>query len=306
MGVGKEKQLGAELDPFRGANAPPVLNPVDAYLNLILPEDEAKAKVITAAIPRNQRHKWFRSAKSSQALSQSVFGGLLAFNHFDLLEGLYADCGRSAFLTDLQGSQAIFEHELACLNEIRPTSIDLLVRRGPAQVAVECKFTEAEFGTCSRTRLSEDRRYHCNGSYRAQKGRRSRCALTEQGMLYWNHIPQYFRWPADQDHDACPFGRTYQLVRNALAVALLPDGAPNPAIGHVLVVYDERNPEFQEGGRAGIQWEVASDACESRGLLRKVSWQRIAGAISRAPELRYLVEELEGKYGINSPQSSRC
>lgn len=37
--------------------------------------------------------------------------------------------------------------------EPRPTSIDVLLTKGDHRVAVECKFTEAEFGTCSRPRL---------------------------------------------------------------------------------------------------------------------------------------------------------
>ena len=43
-----------------------------------------------------------------------------------------------------------------------------------------------------------------------------------EGILYWNHVPHMFRWPADADHECCPFGSTYQLVRNVLAVALSP------------------------------------------------------------------------------------
>jgi hypothetical protein len=35
---------------------------------------------------------------------------------------------------------------VATLGEPRPTSIDVLLTKGTHRVAVECKFTEAEFG----------------------------------------------------------------------------------------------------------------------------------------------------------------
>ena len=70
--------------------------------------------------------------------------------------------------------------------------------------------------------------------------------------------------------------------------------------GHVLIVYDVRNPEFASGGAAREQYDAAIDACRVPGLFRRVSWQRIAGALADAPELAYLVAGLKVKYGLGA------
>lgn len=79
----------------------------------------------------------------------------------------------------------------------------------------------------------------------------------------------------------------------------------DPKSGHVLTVYDERNPEFGAGGTARRQYDYAIAACRVPGLFRRVSWQRVAGALAAAPELAYLVAGLEGKYGIKSKHVPR-
>ena len=142
----------------------------------------------------------------------------------------------------------------------------------------------------------------------AQKGRqlqglevqrRNRCALTEVGIRYWDHLPQLFDWPAaDRDYQSCPFGDVYQLARNALAATLTPDGVLDPAGGHAVVVYDARNPEFHGNGRAKRQWELAVSACRVPGLVRRLSWQRLMTAAVHARELAYLVNDMRKKYGL--------
>ena len=291
---------GGELDG--GKRRPPVLAKEFALKGVLVPPNRSKANDIRAAIPGNQRHRWFRSLKSSQALAQSVFGAVRAFDRLDLLQNVSAECGRPAFFEDHRCWTLDFEHEVCCLGEPRPTSIDVLLRGSQKRVAIECKFTEQDFGTCSRPRLRpSDTAYseqHCDGSYRVQRGRRERCALAEIGVRYWEHLPQLFDWPADRNHVPCPLGDVYQLARNALAAALTPDGELDPATGHALVVYDARNPEFWENGKAGRQWTLATAACRVPGLMRRVSWQRLMLAIARAPELAYLVDGVGRKYGL--------
>lgn len=68
--------------------------------------------------------------------------------------------------------------------------------------------------------------------------------------------------------------------------------------GHALIVYDARNPAFRVGGEADCQWEAAVGECLVPGLLRRVSWQRLLGFITSAPELTWLVNGVRGKYGI--------
>ena len=178
--------------------------------------------------------------------------------------------------------------------------MDALLSGPKRRVAVECKFTETEFGTCSRPRLKRSNPAWCDKSYRIQHGRRSRCALTETGVLYWNYLPALFDWPGDRDHRPCPFGTVYQLARNALAATVAPNGDFDPAGGHALVLYDARNPAFQGEGEAGRQWASASVAATRRapGLLRRASWQGLMSVLAEAPELAWLVEGVRDKYGI--------
>ena len=182
-----------ELDGGKRQGRPPVLADKFALKGVLVPPDGSKANDIRAAIPQNQRHHWFGSLKSSQALTQSVFGAVRAFDRLDLLRDVSAECGRPAFFEDHRGSALDFEYEVHCLEEPRPTSIDVLLRGPEKRVAVECKFTEQDFGTCSRPRLRPDDpvycEQHCDGSYRVQRGRRNRCALAEIGVRYWKHLP---------------------------------------------------------------------------------------------------------------------
>lgn len=47
--------------------------------------------------------------KSSQALTQSVFGALAAFDRLDILAGIEAECVRPAFFTNAGGWKAKLE-----------------------------------------------------------------------------------------------------------------------------------------------------------------------------------------------------
>ena len=280
----------------------PVFLSESASENVLIPQNDAsKAENIRGAIPSNQRHRWFRSLKSSQALAQSVFGALHAFDRLDLLRDVRAECARPAFFENNRGWALDFEHEVDNLGEKsgRKTSVDVLLSGPEYRVPIECKFTEQEFGKCSRPRLPCSNKQHCDGSYKVQRGRHHRCALTEIGIEYWNYLPHLFDWPADRDHESCPFKDVYQLARNALVAALTLDGRPNPSIGHALVVYDARNPEFHAEGAAEKQWNQAVSECRMPGLLRRLSWQRLMAAVAQAPELRYLVNGVREKYGID-------
>ncbi len=297
-----ERHHGNQLDGGRRQGRPPVLQPEFAAMNVLVPPDGSQAGEIRAAISGDQRHRHFASLRSSQALAQSVFGAIRALGRLDVLEDITAECGRPAFLADCQGWKLGFEHEVDTLGEPRPTSIDVLLSGPDRWVAVECKFTEAEFGSCSRPRLRPgDANYHaqrCDGSYRAQAGRRDRCALTAIGVRYWDLLPQLFAWPADRDHQPCPFGATYQLARNALATVVAPEGEVDPVRGHALILYDARNPAYQVGGEADRQWETAVAACLLPGLLRRLSWQRLLSFITAAPDLVWLVDALRDKYAL--------
>ena len=238
--------------------------------------------------------------KSSQALTQSVFAAIRAFDRLDLLEGIAAECGLSAFFNDKQDWTMSLEHEVRGLDEPQPTNVDVLLGRLDQRVAIECKFSENEFGTCSRTdkkRYPEPEKY-CDGNYRLQSSRRHRCALTEIGIRYWEHLPHLFEWSSDHDHTPCPFGDTYQLARNALAATVTTGGDLKPTRGHVLAIYDARNPAFGPGGKANGQWQHVVGACLHQGLFRRLSWQGLLARLAEAPEFAYLIDSLGAKHGL--------
>ena len=173
-----DKHHCGELDGGKREGRPPVLAGKSVSKNVLLPQDESKAEEIRCAVSEPQRHRWFGSLKSSQALAQSVFGALHAFERLDLLKNVLAECGRPAFFEDCRGWAFEFEYEVSSLGEPRPTSVDVLLSGPEERVPIECKFTEQEFGTCSRPRLCPCDEQHCNGKYQVQRQRQSRCALT--------------------------------------------------------------------------------------------------------------------------------
>ena len=93
------------------------------------------------------------------------------------------------------------------------------------------------------------------------------------------------------------------MARNALAATLTPDGRIDPGRGHVLVVYDARNPGFRGEARAERQWKAVVASCRVPGLVRRVSWQRLMAAIENTQELAYLVDGVAEKYGLEPDRS---
>ncbi len=210
--------------------------------------------------PTSKRHRHFASMRSSQALAQSVYGSLAALGKAGALAGLITDDGLP---TVQSGVTVQMEHLVEHLGEPRSTSVDVWLVDGGQRVAVECKFTEREFSRCSRPTLRPGKnpnyaRDHCDGSYTRQRGRRTRCSLTEIGVRYWQYLPELFDWSADRNMKTCPLDGTYQLARNVLAACVRPDGTVDADGGHALVIYDDRNPAFLPGGEAAQQWEAAT------------------------------------------------
>lgn len=101
-----------ELDGGKRAGRPLVLERQFASANVLVPT--SKANKIRASIHPNQRHRRFRSLKSSQALAQSAFGAIRAFDRLDLLQGVNAECGRPAFFNNNSGWALDFKHQVRC------------------------------------------------------------------------------------------------------------------------------------------------------------------------------------------------
>jgi hypothetical protein len=291
------------VKPREPRNHPQEFKKLAADQNVILPPScsaEISAAII-GSIPAKKRHPKFGSMRSSQALAQSVFGGLSALGRLDVLASILAEDGRPAFFSGDGPHQIELEHDIATLGEPRSTSIDVLFT-GATRVAVEVKLTEQEFGTCSRPRLrateSNFVRDHCDGSFTFQRGRHSRCSLSSQGIRYWDYIPQLLNWSSIEDMAPCLLGQNYQLIRNILSATVCDNGACDPHSAHALVIYDERNPEFQSGGLADLQWKSVVADLRYPHLLRRVSWQTISNRVNAANELKWLAFDLHFKYGL--------
>ena len=283
---------------------PPVFRKEEETHNILFPPsaDPGLRAAVEATVPRAERHRWFRSMKSSQAVAQSVFGNLIVGGNLGLLTGLKSDDGLPALCDNLDAVTAQLEYSVGHLGEPRPTSVDLWIN-GSNRIAVECKLTESDFGTCSRPRLKEGRnsnyqRDYCDGNFNRQRGRQSRCSLTEIGVRYWDFVPAIFDWSGDADIIPCPLRNTYQLVRNVLAACVTQDGHIDMDNAHALVIYDARNPSFQEGGVAHNQWELARVALKEPGLLRSCSWQSLVEHLAQSGDVGWLVDELKKKYGF--------
>jgi hypothetical protein len=290
--------------PYADEGRPPVFLQHKEWLNAVFDPQASPIERdrLLALVPKPARHQWFRSMNSSQALAQSVLGNLAVHGYLDCLTELSCDEGES-LLGEAKASSDNFamEFDVDHLGEPRPTSLDGYFFEG-YKVAIECKFTEAEVGTCSRPRInrtsSKYERDHCDGSYSRKGSRRERCPLGEVGVLYWRYIPSLFKWGSDLDLIPCPLHRNYQLVRNILAVGVNAEGEVSSENGHVVLIYDGRNPAFQEKGDGLSAYWDTRDALKEPGMLRRCSWQRIIQHIRQNGILPWLPEQLALKYGM--------
>jgi len=290
--------------PFRDDGRPPVFKRELADNNVIMSKDmsDIERKQLLGLVPDYKRHKWFRSMSSSQALAQSVFGNLKLKNKLHYLCEITDNDGKAIFDDDkLINDGFHLEYTIDYLSEPRPTSIDAFLD-GEYRVSIECKLTESEFGSCSRPLLtSKDSNYDmdfCDGSYTFQRGRKDRCPLTSRRISYWKHIPDILKWANDIDYTSCPLYKTYQLVRNIIAACVKPNGKPQSDSNYAVLIYDERNPAFQNGGNGMIVFTEVRKALHKPSMLRKCSWQNIVSLLQTKPEFSWLADELCRKYGF--------
>jgi hypothetical protein len=273
-------------------NKPPVFRAEFADLNLVAPASHREAVLGTLRVIN--RHKWFSSMRSSQALTQSVFGTLKVLDKLHLLANVIADDGDFAFFTDARSpGECHLEYPCTSLGELpdRETKSDVFFG-GAHKISVECKLAEETFGSCSQpTILPAAPNYDrdlCDGTYSRQRSRRERCSLTEKGILYWKRIPELLRWDAESDQSPCPMRVPYQLVRNLLAAES----------GHAVLVYDSRNPHFERGGVCAESFQSVRNDLNDPSRLRRCSWQAICCVLASDRDLHDFVEELRLKFGF--------
>jgi len=290
--------------PYAQDGRPPVFITSESWRNIIINPTASQQEIdkLLSLVPEGEKHKWFRSMNSSQALAQSILGNLVINDSLHYLSDIKDEEGQDLFgKAQISSNNFVMEYKVNYLGEPRPTSLDGYVS-GDYRIAIECKFTEAEVGTCSRPRLTTtDSNYeseHCNGTYSIQRARKERCSLTEIGVLYWRYVPHLFKWKNNSDLNPCPLNKNYQLVRNILAVGVKPDGTVSLGGGHVILIYDERNPAFQNGGDGLIAYMETQEALQEPAMLRKCTWQRIVLHIRDKNILSWLTENLALKYGV--------
>lgn len=297
----KRSRLVGREDLFedRPAGGVVVFTKEAAIENVLVPPTATQEQrlEIQSAIPVKERHRWFRSMKSSQALAQSVFGNILAYRLQAMLSNTKAEDDTLAFGTEFMHADMSLEESITTLGEPRPTSVDVWLNSS-YRVAVECKLSEPDFGTCSRPRLDADNPDFCDGTYTCQAGRSVRCSLTNIGVRYWDYLQEILGWSPDEDHRPCPFAPTYQLVRNILAACVAKDGRLDLEGGHALVLYDSRNPAMQPGGTGDQQWRATAGSLQTDGVLKRLTWQSFVGQWPDEPVLDWLKDELAAKYGI--------
>ncbi len=300
----KSPQFSIFERPYADDGRPPVfIRSEGAWQNVIVNPDmseasEQKKEKLFDLIPKGEWHKWFGSMNSSQALAQSVLGNLFVYGSLHYLSELKDDEGMDLFgEAKISSDNFEMEYKINYLGEPRRTSLDGYIS-GDYRVAIECKFTEPEVGPCSHTRSnSKDSKPPCNGAYSMQGGK-ERCLLTEKKIKYWQYVPQLFKWKSDSDIDPCPLKLNYQLVRNILAVGVKPNGTVSLIDGHVLLIYDERNPAFKPDGDGFNAYTKTREALQKPTMLRKCSWQRIVKHIREKNTLSWLTESLDQKYGL--------
>lgn len=237
-------------------------------------------------------------------MAQSVFGNLRVAKKLDCLLELRDQEGRSLFpISDPEACS--LEHQLKYLGEVEQaqTSVDVMFVQG-YRVAVECKLTEDQFGTCSRPELTDDDPTYdtdfCDGTFTFQKNRTERCPLTVKGIRYWGFLPELTSWPTDRDHTPCPIRLSYQIIRTLLAACVnpIPEPKSDPTNGHAVVVFDDRNPAFKTSGKARTEYVAVKHNLKDPSRLRECSWQQIVASMRKDPHLGWLTDALHEKYGL--------
>jgi hypothetical protein len=285
---------------------PPVFKREESWRNIITNQNGAKDEIeqLRQLIPEHEHHKWFRSMNSSQALAQSILGNMAITGYLYRLNDIEDDDDGKPLLEqqNINRDKFTMEHKISYLGELsRKTSLDVFIS-GNINIAIECKFTEAEVGPCSRPGLTEkDTNYEkekCDGNYSIQRNRKNRCSLSELGIKYWEYIPKLFTWNNNEDIIPCPVNDNYQLVRNILSISVELNGDLSNKQGYALLIYDERNPAFQLNGKGYISYYRTRNALFNPSMLRKCSWQKIVNCLRINNDLPWLTDQLSLKYGL--------
>ena len=124
---------------FHSDGRPPVFLKKAADCNVLIDPDGAAPErdLLLDEIPPKERHRWFRSMSSSQAVAKSILGNLKVHDRLQYLAELTDDAGLSLMGgATLSRDNFHMEYDVDYLNEPRPTSVDAFVA-GEYRVAIE-------------------------------------------------------------------------------------------------------------------------------------------------------------------------
>jgi hypothetical protein len=222
------------------------------------------------ALPAQAWHRHHLSGPSSQVVAIALLAAAESADPSRCWLPHADTCG--------EPSTSLFELEVApfLLNEHpRQTSLDYLVTGDTGVVAVEAKFTEQGFGTCSCKRRVE-----------------GICSSRVLERPYWKVAQRELDLLRLPEQKGCPLSLAYQPVRNIAAAAAI--AGPERQAAFVLL-YDERNPHFTGYGRwKGWVDVLASHARYSTVAVASLSWQQLLDRVDVGSVVRTWASEKHG------------
>jgi len=75
-------------------------------------------------------------------------------------------------------------------------------------------------------------------------------------------------------------------------------GKANQGNGHAILLYDKRNPEFREDGKAHRAVCAVRAGLKDKRLLRLCTWQQIVKLLDADEKLNWRAKQLREKYGF--------
>lgn len=251
-------------------------------------------------IPVHNRHRWFRSMLSSQALAVSVIGTMVKRDGLSLISGLICD-GANRLVPDERTFQLVgFEYTPKYLERgKRKSQIDVFLESPGWRLAIECKLTEENIGHCQRSEDGEPQK-----AYQTLSGFDFCYRVKFNGAAYWDYWPHISAIPVPETcNDECPLHCTYQLARNVICAGVNPKTGEFDGSGTALLLYDQRNPSFHPDGDAFQSYTTLESALKNQSAIRTATWQSLCSLLLEAGGFEDLLEFLGEKYGLQ-PEST--
>jgi hypothetical protein len=225
-------------------------------------------------LPREKRHRHFRSGKSSQVLALGLLG--VASKRDPSLAWLAQALGTEiGTLT----SPPVFEYavERTLLRESpRVTSIDFSVQTSDVVVCAEIKWSERGLGSCSCSRDEDETSVSTPGIEEEDDGEPAIAECSERVLKregYWQAAREIFDLPDRVPGSYCPISTAYQAIRNVAAARALAGG--RRAV--FALIFDERNPYFSTcGDWPGWPAVLAATLPDRTNFhFRAIAWQQL-------------------------------